>query len=153
MSSLKYDVIFSKFLGNVTDYDFTRLSISDSYEIMTEYLHKSLSESYVNRLFSSYEIDDETNTLTFEMKNPQSEETDLEFISSALAKWMVYEWLHKQVRSIVNTSQFYGGAEQKMFSQAQHISELRGLMDDTYKEARFFIQDRGYIKNSYLGGS
>ena len=153
MSSLQYNSIFEKFLGNITDYDFVSLSISDSYELMTEYLHKSLAETYVNRLFSSYELDDEINTLTYEMKQSISEDNDAEFISSALAKWMVYEWLHKQVRSITNTAQFFGGAEQKFYAQANHLSELRGLMDDAYKEARFFIQDRGYIKNSYLGGS
>lgn len=153
MSSLKYDVIFGEFLGDITDYDFANLSISDSYELMTEYLHKSLAEAYVNRLFSSYEVDDEINILTFEMKHSVSEESDIEFITSALAKWMVYEWLHKQVRSVTNTAQFFGGAEQKFYAQANHMSELRGLMDDAYKEARFFIQDRGYIKNSYLGGS
>lgn len=153
MTSLKYDIIFSKFLGNITDYDFANLSTSDSYELMIEYLHKVLAEAYVNRLFSSYELDDEINTLVYEMKQSTSEDEDLEFISSALAKWMVYEWLHKQVRSVLNTAQMFAGAEQKFFSQQAHLSELRGLMDDSYKEARFFIQDRGYIKNSYLGGS
>lgn len=151
MSSLQYDSIFEKFLGNITDYDFANLSISDSYELMTEYLHKSLAETYVNRLFSSYELDDEINTLVYEMKHSVSEDADAEFISSALAKWMVYEWLHKQVRSVLNTAQMFAGAEQKFYSQANHIDELRGLLDDSYKEARFFIQDRGYIKNSYLG--
>lgn len=114
MSSLQYNSIFEKFLGNITDYDFANLSISDSYELMTEYLHKSLAESYVNRLFSSYEADDEINTFTFEMKQSVSKSEDVEFITSALAKWMVYEWLHKQVRSVTNTAQFFGGAEQKL---------------------------------------
>lgn len=152
MSSLKYDAIFGEFLGDITDYDYANLSISDSYELMTEYLHKSLAETYVNRLFTSYELDDEINTLTFEMKHSVSEESDMDFIASALAKWMVYEWLHKQVRSVTNTAQMFAGAEAKFYAQANHLSELRGLMDDSYKEARFFIQDRGYIRNSYLGG-
>lgn len=153
MSSLKYNAIFGEFLGDITDYDFANLSISDSYELMTEYLHKSLAESYVNRLFSSYEADDEINTFTFEMKRSVSESEDAEFITSALAKWMVYEWLHKQVRSVTNIAQMFAGAEAKFYAQANHLSQLRELMDDSYKEARFFIQDRGYIKNSYLGGS
>jgi len=153
MTSIDYTVIFESFLGDITDYDFANLSMSDSFFLMTEYLHKALAETYVRRLFSSITIDDETQTISFEMSHVIEEEADKEFIISALAKWMIYEWLHKEVRSKTNTAQFFGGKEQKFYSQAQHIAELRGLQDDSYKEARMFIQDRGWISNSYLEGS
>lgn len=153
MTSISYDEVFDKFIGNVTDYQLTSLDISDAYSIMAEYLHKALSEPYVRRLFSSIAADDEVQTLTFEMAFETDESADTDFITSALAKWMVYEWLHKQVRSITNTAQFFGGKEASFFSQANHLSELRGLHDDAYKEARQFIMDRGFISNTYLGGA
>ena len=152
MASIQYDVIFNSFLGNITDYDFVKMSISDSYELMTEYLHKSVADPYIQHLFSSVSLDDKIQVLTFELKRSVNDEVDEDFISTALGKWMVYEWLHKQVRSVVNTAQFFGGKEQRMYSQAQHIAELRGLQDDAFSEARFFIQNRGYISNTYLDG-
>lgn len=150
MASVSYDDIFSNFLGSITDYDLqVNLSPSDSYSLMTEYLHKTVADQYVKHLFSSVTLDDDVQMFTYEMANGND---DAEFVVMAISKWMVYEWLHKEVRSKLNTAQFFGGKEQKFYSQAQHISELRALQDDAFKEARRFIQDRGYISNSYLVG-
>ncbi len=153
MTSLKYDDIFSSFLGDVTDYNLVNLSITDATELMTEYLHKALSETYVRRLFSSAKLEDDVQTLIFEMKRASDDENDdKEFVTHMLGKWMTYEWIHNQVRSVLNTSQFFGGAEQKYYSQSNHLSELKGLQEEVYTEARNFIRDKGYIKNTYLDG-
>lgn len=147
MASISYDEIFSAFLGSVTDYDLqVNLSPSDSFALMSEYLHKSLSDPYVKHIFTTATLDDETQIFTYELDR----EEDKDFVINALAKWMVYEWLHKEVRSRVNTAQFIGTKEQKYYSQAQHISELRALQDDALREARFYIQNKGFISNSYL---
>ena len=114
MASIDYTEIFESFLGNVTDYDFVNLSMSDSFVLMTEYLHKALAETYLRRLFSSLTLDDASQTLTYEMVYVIEDESDREFIINAIAKWMVYEWLHKEVRSKTNTAQFFGGKEQKL---------------------------------------
>lgn len=152
MTSLKYDDIFSSFLGDVTDYNIVNLSITDATELMQEYLHKALSETYVRRLFSSVELADDVQTMMFELKRIGDETADKEFVTHMLGKWMTYEWIHNQVRSVLNTAQFFGGAEQKMFSQAQHLSELKELQEQIYSEARNYIRDAGYISNSYLDG-
>lgn len=152
MTSISYDEVFDKFIGSVTDYELTSLDMSDAYNLMAEYLNKAVSEPYVRRLFSSISLDDEIQTLSYEMVNPTSDKADEDFITSALAKWMVYEWLHRQVRSVTNTMQFFGTKEQSYYSQANHLSELRGLQDDAYKEAKQTIMDRGFISNTYLKG-
>lgn len=152
MASVTYDEIFSLFLGSITDYKLASLEENDAANLMKEYLHKALSASYVRRLFSSIAFDDDNNILNYEINFPTNPSEDADFIKNAIAKWMVYEWVHNIVRNIINTSQFFGGSEQKYYSQSNHLSELRALMDDTYKEARAFILDRGWIHNSYLGG-
>ncbi len=152
MASVKYETIFNLFLGNITDIKLASLSEEDAKTLMVEYLHRSLAASYLSHIFSSSELDDETETFTYSMAyDTGKDETD--FVCNAIAKWMVYEWLHNQVRSIVNTAQFFGGAEQKYYSQQAHMAELRNMQDDAYKEARHFVMDRGWINNSYLGGS
>ena len=152
MASVTYESIFSLFLGSITDYKLASLEENDAADLMKEYLHKALSASYLRRVFSSIALDDDAQTITYEMALPTDPDSDSEFVINAISKWMVYEWIHNQVRNITNTSQFFGGAEQKYYSQAAHLTELRALQDDTYKEARFFVQDRGWIHNSYLGG-
>lgn len=152
MTSVKYETIFNLFLGSITDIKLASLSEEDAKVLMTEYLHKSLAASYISHLFSSAELDDANETFTYTMAYDSGiDETD--FVCNAIAKWMVYEWLHSQVRSTVNTMQFFGGSEQKFYSQQAHMSELRNMQDDAYSEARKFVMDRGWIRNSYLGGS
>jgi hypothetical protein len=65
---------------------------------------------------------------------------------------MVYEWIHSQVNSVVNTAQFFGGKEQSFYSQANHLAELRNIENDAVLAVRNMISDRGYIYNGYLGG-
>lgn len=152
MTSISYEEIFSSFLGNVTDYNLASLSPTDAFEIMSEFLHKSVADPYVYRLFTEYRLDDEGQVFFFTLSNSVNDETDKEFVIATLAKWMVYEWLNQQVQSITNVSQLFSNKESKWYSQAQHISELRGLRDDAFKAARFHIQNAGYVRNSYLGG-
>lgn len=150
MASLSYDEIFSDFLGSVTDYGLASIDIDDMYGLMTEYLHKTLSLSYVRRLFSSVVLDDTVQQITFELVNAVDDTSDVDFIKSILSKGMVVEWLKPQVRSKLNIAQFFGGKEQKYYAQANHLSELRGLLEDTQLEMRKAIRDRGYIYNPYL---
>ena len=153
MASISYEEIFSSFLGNVTDYNLASLSPTDAFEIMSEYLHKSAADPYVYRLFSEYSLDDEGQVLSYTLSNSVNDDTDKEFVINALAKWMVYEWLNSQVQSVTNIAQMFSNKESKFFSQAQHLAEIRGLKDDAYKAARFYIQNAGYVRNSYLGGA
>lgn len=152
MASVSYDEIFSVFLSSITDYKIASLDPNDATELMLEFMHESLAELYLTRIFSSIDHDDMSQTLTYSLKNSVDEASDKKFVINALAKWMVYEWLHNQVRSVLNTAQFFGGAEQRYFSQANHLAEIRALMEDAYKEARTFIQERGYIIGSQREG-
>ncbi len=154
MASINYSEFFNSFLGDITDYKLASLGEEDAKTLMQEYLHKSLYEPYIRRLFSSLSIDDDNQLITYTMKwegiDPSSDEG---FVVSAVSKWMVYEWLHNQVKTTTLTEQMiFSSKEKSYYSQANHLSELRALQDDAYKEARNFIMDRGYISNSYLGG-
>lgn len=150
MASLSYDEIFSDFLGNVTDYNIAAMEQDEAYSLMTEYLHKTLSQSYIRRLFSYIKFDDSIEEFTFEMSHVVDENSDIDFSKNILSKGMVVEWLKPQVRSKINISQFFGGKETKFYAQSSHVAELRGMLQDTELELRKAIRDRGYIYNSYL---
>lgn len=153
MTSLSYDEVFNDFLGRIADYDFSKMDESTANYLMSEYLQKVLSRPYIRRLFSSISYDKEIHLIEFEMAKVVDEDADLEFVKTILSKGMVVEWLEPQVRNRVNIAQFFGGKEQKYYSQSNHISELRALLEDTEIELRREIRDRGYIYNSYLGDS
>lgn len=152
MTSIDYEEIFSSFLGSVTDYNLASLEPTEAYDLMKELLHKALADRYVARLFSVKKLDDEVQQFSFEMKYVIDDDSDTEFVVSALAKWMKYEWLHRQVNNTALTAQFFGGKEQKYYSQSNHLSELQALQSSAYDEAYRFIRNRGYIDNTYLEG-
>ena len=150
--TIDYQEIFGAFLGNITDYTLASLDEVDANTLMTEWLHKSFSNMYIRRLFSSFVYDDEVQTLTVLMSRSISDDIDKEFVVNVFSKQMVYEWVHPQVNSVVNISQAYMGKEQKYYSQSAHLAELRALENDAQLAVRNLISDRGYIYNGYLGG-
>ena len=153
MTSITYRNVFESFLGKVEDYDFVNMSIDDIYEILTDYLHSVVSQPYVRRLFASIALDDQVQDIEFTMSHPVDPDADTDFVVEMLAKGVVVEWLKPQVRgSKLNVKQVFGTKEEKFFSQAQHISEIRGLLEDTENELRKMIRDRGYINNGYVDG-
>ena len=152
MASIDYEEIFSSFLGSVTDYNLASLAPTEAFEILTELLHKALADRYVARLFSSKTLDDEVQQFTYEMKYVIDEDSDKEFVINALAKWMKYEWQSNKVNNVALESQLLAGKEQKYYSQAMHLSELRALQSSAYDEAYKYVMNRGYIDNKYLEG-
>ena len=152
MASLSYDVIFSNFLGNITDPVLAAQAESLANEIMVEYLHKAVSAVYVRRLFSSITLDDEIQTLTFTMKKVVDEAADNDFVSAMLGKSMAVQWISPQVQSKVNMAQMFTGSTKKFYSQSNHISELRALKSDMEKDLQSYILTRGSFYNGYVEG-
>lgn len=152
MSSINYDDIFSSFLSNVTDYKIATQDEDVTTEQLTEYLHKVIGTPYINALFMSFAFDDDNGIFTYEMKNPNPNGDDY-FMLNMLGKAMVYEWIHPQARKTSLLAQMFSGKEVKWYAQSNHITELRGIEEDTELEVRRMIRDRGFISNTYLGGT
>ena len=154
MASINYETIFNIFLGNITDYNLASLEEEDAANLMQEYLHRALSVTYLRRVFSSIALDDTAETITYTMATATDPDSDSEFAKNAIAKWMVYEWVSNQVNNTALTQQMiFSSKEKSYYSQQAHLATNIALKDRLYTEARNFVMDRGWINNSYLGGS
>jgi len=152
MSSLTYTDIFEYFLGEVTDYNLAALSETDADTIMTEFLHKALSNAYVFNLFSSAVLDDDVQTLTYEMNFVWENNVDNDFVKNILGKAMAIEWVSPQINSLTNIQQFFGDNDKKFYSQSTHLAQLKELKSNLITEMRNLIENRGLLKNVYLEG-
>lgn len=148
MTSISYEDVFSYFLGNITDYQIAELEEDTANEVMKEYLQKTLADPKIYTIFSSISLG--TDSIDFEMDYEVDGGVDKYFVINILSKGMVCEWVRPQVRSKINLAQYFGGKEQTFFSQANHIGELRGLLEDTEVEIDRLLKARGYIDNEYL---
>lgn len=155
MASIKYEEVFSRFYTKVRAYDFLFGGMPEDMieEFMSSWLHSAIAYPYIRRLFSSVEVSDDYECIEYTLSYPTDDSTDKEFVLEVLTYSMVYSWVEPKVKSITTTTQFFGTSDEKYFSQASHLSELRGLLEDSEVKIRSLIRDRGYFYNTYLDGT
>lgn len=152
MTSLQFVKIYSRLFSKIEAYDFIELSEDMLNEFLCNWIHSASANPYVRRLFKTFSLDDEIQEITYEMKYSVDEFADSEFVTEILTLGVVVAWLEPKINSINNIAQIFGSKEEKFFSQSQHISELRALVNDSKKQQRRMITDRGYAWNTYLDG-
>lgn len=152
MASLNYNKIYSRLFSKIEAYDFIELSEDDLNELLCDWIHSASANPYVRRLFSTFSLDDEIQQITYEIKYSVDNFSDEEFVVEILTLGVVAAWLEPKINSINNIAQMFGSKEEKFYSQSQHLSELRALVNDSKKQQRRMIADRGYAWNSYLDG-
>lgn len=152
MTSIDYNSIYQGFYLRAEAYDFLDLDENTVHEFLCNWLHASIRPPYIRRLFSAITFDDDVMRLTYELKRPEEDEEDKDFVIELLVLGMVIEWLAPKVRSMTNVTNFYGSKEEKTFSPASHLKTLNELLDSLKKERRRMIGDRGYIYNAYVAG-
>ena len=65
---------------------------------------------------------------------------------------MVVEWIKPKVQTTTLLNQMITNSkESKFFSQSQHISEMRSILEDAENKVRDMLRDKDYIYNPYLG--
>ena len=165
MASLSFNKIYSCFLGKINDFDIPNMDEEILNEVLLGYLKSTIAQPTINGIFISltYEVIEEFDNVDMKdkiswdesMVNYQlkvSAADDELFVTELLARGMVVQWLEPQVKNIVNISQFFGGKEQKYYSQAQHLSELKDMLETEKNELGKYIRDRGSVYNPYLKG-
>ena len=86
------------------------------------------------------------------MRNPREDAEDEDFVIEILALGMGINWLSPKVNTIIHLRQTYGSKEEKYYSEAQHLTATKELLDSWKKEQRRMISDRGWIHNAYVNG-
>lgn len=148
MASIEYDKIYSCFLSKITDYKFLNLPTDDAYDIMRGWLHSAISKPFVRKEFSTIAFKDDILMLDFEIKRSIDKQSDEDYAVEIIAMGMVIEWIEPQVKSVVNMSQMFSGKEMKFYAQANHLSELKKMLDDAKVEIRRIIRDHGYFSGT-----
>ena len=152
MASLLYDEIFSRFYSRVEAYDFLNLSEIQMTDYLNEWLRGAIAKPFVRRNYTSLKLDNEIQTLTYEVAHAVDSESDEYFTIEILSLGLAIEWLEPKVNSIMNTAQMFTAKESTFYSQANHLFELRETLNNFRKLQRQLIVDRGFSYNSYLGG-
>ena len=135
-----YEKIYNRFSQKIIDFNLAE--IDDNY--LGEMLLGWLNSSIVNvrkRERNLFLRDDEVQEF-------QEDLSDLEI--EMLALGMKLAWIDQYLNSTENVLQFIGGKEEKYYSQASHIAELRALRKDTLREMNSLHSYDTYVNNSYF---
>lgn len=145
-----FEKIFSRFLMLVNDYNLAQLPEADIDELEIEWLYAASSDPRVRQKFRMLEIDTMMREVEYELRNPVDDYSDEEFVVRILSMGMAIAWLQPQVDSVLYTSPFIGGKEEKKIldTHAQTISRLEAMKTELKKTLR----DYGYYYNSYVNG-
>ena len=137
-----YDSIYNIAANKITDPEIALLSSDDLEEMFHDYLISAISQFRKCKSDLS-DRDDEIRQFNADLLDVEKE---------ILAILVVRQWLQPQLYSALLTKQVFSDKEQKYYSQAQHISELRAL-DETLKlEAQKLSRDYSYGNGSYWEG-
>lgn len=150
MPSIDYENVYSRFLTKVEAYDLIGEDDDIREEFLCNWLHAAVFNPYVRKLFSSISLDDDMGVITYQMLYNIDPAVDEEFVTEVLAYGIMYGWVEPKVNSLTTMAQLVGTSDEKFYSQAAHLAELRGLRDDADKKLRTLIRDRGYLNNTYL---
>lgn len=135
-----YEKVYNRFLQKITDFN---LSEVDDYSF-DEMMNGWLNSAVIRVRKCQHDLSKRDDTIQ-EFKEDLS---DLEV--ELLALGMTISWLDQYLNSTELVSQFIGGKEEKWFSQAAHIKELRDLRESTLLEMNRLHNYNTYLTNSYF---
>ena len=134
-----YEKVYGRFLNRITDFNLGDLDDYTLNEMLKGWLRSAIVRT---RTVSDLSARDDEN----EVFNGDLSDLDIEL----LALGMTLAWLDQTLNSTELTLQFIGGKEEKYYSQANHIAELRALRDDTKREMQKLYTYNTYANSSYF---
>ena len=134
-----YEVVYGRFLNSIKDFNLAELDDHTLNEMLRDWLHTAIVKTRTSsNLMDRNDTDEVFNTILSDL--------DIEL----LAMGMRLAWLDQTLNSTDNVLMFIGGKEEKFFSQANHIAELRALRADTLREMQQLYTYSTYTNNSYF---
>lgn len=144
---MEYEVIYNRFLSRAKDKKLASLSNRDYSEIMSDYLHNSLGNPFVRRIFESVAFDDDAEEFTYTLKTPMDSASDDEFVVGVLSQAMVIEWMKNNLDADLYLAMAIGGKEEKVLKNDLKVNHAR--IDYLKKELQRYIRNHGYYNGSY----
>ena len=134
-----YSRIYERFLNRITDFNFVNIDELTLNDMLRGWLHSAAVNVRTSTNLSKY--DDTTEVFDSDLSD-----LDIEL----LAMGMTLAWLDQSLNSTELTLMMVGGKEEKYYSQAGHIAELRKLREDTKLEMKRLHSYNTYTNNSYF---
>ncbi len=135
-----YEKIYNGFLQKITDFNLSEVDDHSFDKMINGWLNSAVI--HVRKCQHDLSKRDD------ELQEFEEDLSDLEI--ELLALGMVDAWVSQYLNSTELISQFIGGKEEKYYSQAAHIKELRDLKESNLLEMQKLHNYYTYLTNSYF---
>jgi hypothetical protein len=135
-----YENIYERFLSKITDFNLVEMDDYSFDKMMLGWLNSSIVR--MRKCKSDLSLRDN------EIQEFTEDLSDLEI--ELLALGMVDAWVTPMLNSTELTLQFVGGKEEKVYSQAQQLAELRNLKRENSLEMNRLHNYFTYTNNAYF---
>lgn len=129
-----YEQIFNVFSQKITDFKLLELSDDDVNQMLTIWLTSSIAK-FRRCKNDLTQRDDDLQEFAIDLLDIEIE---------ILTEMMVGEWLAPQLNSVLYTSQFFGGKEEKFYAQANQLDKLMALKRQSEIRSQKLMRDYGY---------
>ena len=136
----QYSTLYEKCLSKIEDPTLAMLPEEDLENMLHGYLMSAIAK-HRKCEHNLSDRDEELKQFNFDLSD-----LEIEIISILMTR----EWISQRLNSVTNVMQVFGGKEEKWFSQASHIKELREMDDRLRLEAQQLSRDYSYIDNDYF---
>ncbi len=121
-----YEDIFGVFIGKISDYNLGNLDQADLEEILIQFLRSAI----VRFENCKQDLSDRNDALQQFTDDLTEQEIEI------LACYMIVQWLSPLINSIELLKQSLSSRDYRIYSQANHLKEMRELRDDSTIEAQ-----------------
>ena len=129
-----YIEIFNRFAFKIKDYVILEMDDNDVYQACLVWMNAAIPK--IRKMTSDLS---NRNDIVMQFADDL---TEIE--KEVITNMMIVEWLEPQINSQNLINQMYGGKEEKFFSQASHLSELRLLKKAKWEETQKLIRSSKY---------
>ena len=134
-----YEKVYDSFLNRTTDFNLAELDDYTLNKMLKGWLRTAIVNTRTSSDLSAR--DDEQ-----ELFDDDLTDQDVELLGMG----MTLAWIDQCLNSTENVLQFIGGKEEKYYSQANHIAELRAMREDTRVEMKRLHSYGTYKNNPYF---
>lgn len=135
-----YEKIYERFLSKITDFNLVEVDDYSFDKMMQGWLNSSIVRTR--------KCEHDLSLRSDKTQEFAEDLSDLEI--ELLSLGMVDAWVTPMLNSTELTLQFIGGKEEKYYSQAQHLSELRNLKKENALEMNRLHNYYTYTNNDYF---
>ena len=135
-----YEKIYNRFAQKITDFNLVELDDDSLSEMLLGWLNSAIVR--IRRCKHDLsKRDDEILEFSEDLS-----EIEIELLSMG----MVDAWVSQYLNSTENVLQMIGGKEEKYYSQASHMAEIRTIKEENLREMNRLHNYYTYTNNSYF---